>query len=184
MHLLPQHIIHEFFNNPSKRLELIDIFDEVTILFADIAGFTAYSSNREPEEVVLMLRNLFTDFDKCCLIHNVYKLYTIGDCYVILGLINANSRNPEQEAKNVVEMGFSMIEIIKEVRKAIQFEELDMRIGIHSGRVIGGVIGTDIVRYDVYGSDVVIANKMESNGEKGKIQVSEETKDLLLKLED
>ena len=51
----------------------------------------------------------------------------------------------------------------------IKFDELDMRIGIHTGKVIGGVIGTDIVRYDVYGSDVVIANKMESNGEKGKI---------------
>ena len=66
-------------------------------------------------------------------------------------------------------MGFSMIEIIKEVKSAIQFEQLDMRIGIHTGRIIGGVMGTDIVRYDVYGGDVVIANKMESNGEKGKI---------------
>ena len=94
MHLLPKHIIFEFFNNPSKRLELIDIFDEVTILFADIAGFTAYSSDREPEEVVHMLRNLFTDFDKCCLVHDVYKLYTIGDCYVILGLVDAVKRNP------------------------------------------------------------------------------------------
>ena len=150
-------------------MELIDIFDDVTILFADISGFTAYSSNRQPEEVVLMLRNLFTDFDKSCLSFNVYKLYTIGDCYVILGLINANDRNPAEEAKNVVEMGFSMINIIQEVRKIIKFDELDMRIGIHTGRVIGGVIGTDIVRYDVYGSVVVIANKMESNGEKGRI---------------
>ena len=58
-----------------------------------------------------------------------------------------------------------------------------MRIGIHTGRVIGGVMGTDIVRYDVYGGDVVIANKMESNGENGKIQVSEETKTLLQKLD-
>ena len=93
-------------------MELIDIFEDVTILFADISGFTAYSSNREPEEVVMMLRNLFTDFDKSCLLFNVYKLYTIGDCYVILGLINANDRNPAEEAKNVVEMGFSMINII------------------------------------------------------------------------
>ena len=60
----------------------------------------------------MMLRNLFTDFDKSCLLFNVYKLYTIGDCYVILGLINANDRNPAEEAKNVVEMGFSMINII------------------------------------------------------------------------
>ena len=66
-------------------------------------------------------------------------------------------------------MGFSMIETIKEVRQIVNFESLDMRIGIHTGKIIGGVLGTDIVRYDIYGGDVVIANKMESNGMKGKV---------------
>lgn len=81
-------------------------------MFADIAGFTDYSSKVEPEQVVVMLRNLFTEFDKTCLIKNTYKLYTIGDCYVAVGVIDAFQRDPAQEAKNIVEMGFIMIETI------------------------------------------------------------------------
>ena len=61
-------------------------------------------------------------------------------------------------------MGFEMINKIKEVRNNINFTELDMRIGVHTGSIIGGVLGTDIVRYDIYGPDVLIANKMESKG--------------------
>jgi class 3 adenylate cyclase len=79
-----------------------------------------------------MLRSLFTQFDKLCLQFDVYKLYTIGDCYVVLGLFDARDRNPPQEAKNVVEMGFSMIRGIRRTRKEIGYNELDMRIGIHT----------------------------------------------------
>lgn len=68
-----------------------------------------------------------------------------------------------------------MIEIIKKVREEIKFDELNMRIGIHTGKVIGGVIGTDIIRFDIYGEDVTIANEMESQGTKGKITVSQTT---------
>lgn len=66
-------------------------------------------------------------------------------------------------------MGFEMINIIKRVRDSIDYQGLDMRIGIHTGSIIGGVLGTEIVRYDIYGPDVLIANKMESKGEKGKL---------------
>jgi class 3 adenylate cyclase len=113
-------------------LELTDEFDEVTILFADIAGFTKYSSSVRPEEVVNMLSKLFTEFDKVCVKHKVYKVYTIGDCYVVLGFINSAQRNPVREAINVVRMGLSMIEIIEVVKKQIDFHDLNMRIGIHT----------------------------------------------------
>lgn len=126
-----------------------------------------------------MLKNLFVDFDKKCQELNVYKLYTIGDCYVAIGMQDLHNRLPGTEARNVVELGFQMIDIISEVRQRIQFEGLQMRIGIHTGSVIGGVMGTDIVRYDIYGPDVLIANKMESNGKKGFVQVSETTKGIL-----
>ena len=72
-----------------------------------------------------------------------------------------------------------MVEIIQKVRKEINFQQLDMRIGIHTGDIIGGVIGTDIIRFDIYGQDVSIANKMESKGTKGKINISEATKDMI-----
>ncbi|CAD8202997.1 unnamed protein product [Paramecium octaurelia] len=178
-YLLPTHILKQFLSNSNQRMVLVDQFEEATLLFADIAGFTEYSSRVEPEQVVNMLRNLFTEFDKICLTQNAYKLYTIGDCYVAFGIVDVTQRNPAQEAKNVVELGFKMIEIIRQVRSIIQFDGLDMRIGIHTGKVIGGILGTEIVRYDVYGADVMISNKMESNGERGKVQVSEETKQLL-----
>lgn len=108
--------------------------------------------------------------------HNVYKVYTIGDCYVVLGFTNCYQRDILQEAKNVVNMGLSMVEHIQSVREKYNFSELDMRIGIHTGTVIGGIIGTEIVRYDIYGPDVMIANKFEEKGETGHIHISESTK--------
>jgi hypothetical protein len=69
-----------------------------------------------------MLKNLFTEFDKMCLKFKVFKLYTIGDCYVILSFTNAAKRSPIEEAKNMVKMGFAMIDIIRDVRKVINFE--------------------------------------------------------------
>ena len=180
MHLLPNHIFRKFMINPSLKSELIDEFDDVTMLFADIKGFTEFSAKRSTTEVVNMLRDLFTEFDKLCLKNNVYKLYTIGDCYVVLGMIDGENRNSiEDEAKNIILMAFSMIDTIRLVRKKINYNGLDMRIGIHTGKIIGGIIGTDIVRYDIYGKDVLIANKMESNGKEGHIMVSEVTKNLM-----
>ena len=126
-----------------------------------------------------MLKNLFTEFDKSCFKHNLYKLYTIGDCYVSISFMDSSKRNPAQEALNTVNFAFDMIDIIDSVRQLINYHDLNMRIGIHTGKIIGGVIGTEIVRYDIYGIDVIIANKMESSGQKGKIQISSATKRLI-----
>ena len=71
-----------------NKTELTDEFDNVTLLFADIAGFTSYSSSVNPEQVVTMVKNLFTEFDKMCMKYEVYKVYTIGDCYVVMGINN------------------------------------------------------------------------------------------------
>eukprot|EP00828_Plagiopyla_frontata_P010972 TRINITY_DN16007_c0_g1_i3.p2 TRINITY_DN16007_c0_g1~~TRINITY_DN16007_c0_g1_i3.p2 ORF type:complete len:166 (+),score=16.85 TRINITY_DN16007_c0_g1_i3:83-580(+) len=122
---------------------------------------------------------LFTQFDQACVKNNVFKLYTIGDCYVVIGLMDAEHRNISEEAFRVVNFAFDMIEIIKDVKQNIKETDLGMRIGIHTGNIIGGVIGTEIVRYDIYGRDVLIANKMESNGKSGDILVSNTTKELL-----
>lgn len=111
---------------------LTDYFQDVTLLYADIVNFTKYSASVRPTEVVHMLSKLFTEFDKICVKFHVYKLYTIGDCYVVMSFINANHRNPVAEADNIVKMALSMIEIIRKVRKTVDFDELDMRIGIHT----------------------------------------------------
>jgi len=126
-----QKVLQTFFDKTSEQQNQIDYFQEVTILFADIAGFTKYSSSVTPMQVVDMLRGLFTEFDKLCKTHELYKVYTIGDCYVVLGFLDANNRDPDLETLNVMNMAFSMLDVIKDVRQKIDFHELDMRIGIH-----------------------------------------------------
>lgn len=79
-----------------------------------------------------MLSNLFTEFDKKCHKYGLYKLYTIGDCYVCMSFMDARDRNPGREAMNMVKFAMACVEIIRGVRKAINFQGLDMRIGIHT----------------------------------------------------
>ncbi|OMJ95498.1 hypothetical protein SteCoe_1094 [Stentor coeruleus] len=155
-----------------------DRLSYVTLMYADIVGFTAWSSTKTSKEVVGMLSQLFTRFDKLCLMYDVYKVHTIGDCYVVMGYKTDHKRSPAKEAENVVKFANSLIDVIEETNQLCNCD-LSMRIGIHTGEVIGGITGTNIVRYDIYGADVLIANKMESNGEPGKIVVSEMTKVLL-----
>ncbi len=81
-----------------------------------------------------MLSALFTKFDKACMMHNLYKVYTIGDCYVVLSFVDANKRDPGWEAIRMVRMALDMIRIIREVREEIKFDGLDMRIGLHTVR--------------------------------------------------
>ncbi|KRX00071.1 Adenylyl cyclase class-3/4/guanylyl cyclase [Pseudocohnilembus persalinus] len=178
-YLLPKHLLDQFLHNPLGKSELTEKYETCTILFADIAGFTKYSSSVKPDQVVQLLRKLFIEFDKLCLQNDVFKLYTIGDCYVCLGVNDKNNRQYAEEAQNVLNLGFEMIKIIQDVRKQINYDGLNMRIGIHTGTVIGGMIGTEVVRYDIYGRDVLIANKCESHGTTGYITVSEATKNLL-----
>ena len=166
--MMPPHVLE----NMRQDKAATDKLHEVTLLYADIVGFTAWSSNKTPIEVVGMLSEMFTRFDKKCLDHNVYKVHTIGDCYVVMGLTDNEVRNSAQECLNVVEMAQSMIQIIKDINSE-NGSELNMRIGIHIGQVIAGITGTNIVRYDIYGPDVLMANKMESGGMAGRINVSD-----------
>ena len=116
-----------------KGEKLVDTYEDVTLLFADIVGFTAFSSGKSPRQVIEMLSRLFTEFDMECNRLNLYKLYTIGDCYVVMGFTDKKNRNaPAEEANDVVQLGFKMIQIIERVRKQINFDKLNMRIGIHT----------------------------------------------------
>jgi class 3 adenylate cyclase len=154
-----------------------------------MVGFTAFSKNvKDPREVVFLLSKLFSRFDQLSEENKVYKVHTIGDCYVIMGYngrIDKLRRNKPvaiDEACRVIQTGLEMIDIIKEIREASDdptVKELDMRIGIHTGKVVAGIIGSKVVRYDIFGEGVLIANKMESNGIPGQVCVSEDTRRLL-----
>ena len=176
--LMPLHVVQ----NMKDDIPVADVLENVTLLFADIVRYTDFGNSHEPVEVVSMLMELFKNFDHATKACHVYKVHTIGDCYVVMGFngkVSMNERNYYEEAKNVCKMGEEMITIIREVRKKVNFELLDMRIGIHTGTVIAGIIGSSVVRYDIFGSDVLIANKMESAGTPGRINISEETKKIL-----
>jgi len=122
-------------------------YSNVTLLFADIVGFTEYSSGKNPRQVVEMLSQLFTAFDKECNKLNLYKLFTIGDCYVVMSFLDKNNRKkPKEEANDVVQLAIFMIKTIIEVRKKINFEKLNMRIGIHTVAVLANPLGHSIRR--------------------------------------
>lgn len=176
--LLHQMIPPQVVRNLQQDIATTDRYFDVTIIYADIAGFTSYSKNREPIEVITMLSKLFSTFDHLCVRHNVYKVHTIGDCYVILSFTDLEKRDPVKECISMIEIALDMVKTINKVNKSKK-TNLNMRIGVHTGEIIAGITGTNIVRYDVYGADNDIANKMESNGETGRINVSEVTKAIL-----
>lgn len=155
-----------------KGKRIADNLQNVSLLYTDMCGFTNFSRTRKPEEVIKMLAELFQRMDNLCIKNNVYKVHTIGDCYVVSGYtgkVANEKRDVYQEAINVIETGFDMLDIIRTVREEMNIEGLDMRIGIHTGVMTAGIIGSNIVRYDIFGSDVLIANKMESSGAQGKV---------------
>lgn len=165
-----------------KGKRIADNLQNVSLLYTDMCGFTNFSRTRKPEEVIKMLAELFQRMDNLCIKNNVYKVHTIGDCYVVSGYtgkVANEKRDVYQEAINVIETGFDMLDIIKTVREEMNIEGLDMRIGIHTGVMTAGIIGSNIVRYDIFGSDVLIANKMESSGAQGKVCVSEDTRKIV-----
>ncbi|CAG9320537.1 unnamed protein product [Blepharisma stoltei] len=172
--MMPPHV----YRNLKEEVANTDTITDVTILYADIAGFTAWSSDHNASEVIGMLSEVYTRFDKKCVENNVYKVHTIGDCYVAIGFVGNESRDPAKECLNVINFAQSLNAIIDDVNDELALT-LSMRIGVHTGKIIGGIVGTNIVRYDIYGDDVLVANKMESSGVPGSINVSEVTKNLI-----
>lgn len=149
--------------------------ENVSILFADIVGFTKMSSTKTAEELVEILNNLFQRFDLLCKFHNCEKISTLGDCYYCV------SGCPEpvpDHAKCCVEMGLSMIQAIKQFDQE-KNEGVNMRVGIHTGTILCGIVGTRRFKFDVWSNDVTLANSMESTSKPGMVHISEVTKQFL-----
>jgi adenylate cyclase len=159
-----------------QNTEIIaDNFAQVTILFADIVGFTKVSTRIPPARLVELLNEIFSAFDQLAINHGLEKIKTIGDAYMVVGGLPVE--RPDH-AEAIAEMALDMQEAIAEID--IKHREVFcMRIGIHSGPVIAGVIGTNKFIYDLWGDSVNIASRMESHGIPGCIQVSEATYQLL-----
>ena len=176
--LLPRHVSFEMLKYGLHKTERLK---KVTLLFADIAGFTAFSAKNQPRAVIGMLQRLFTNFDRKCKDLRLYKVCTIGDCYVTMSFTDKRNRGKiSEEAVKTVQLGMDMIEVITKVQREIDYKGLNMRIGIHTGDVFGRVMGFDLIRYDLFGPHVSLANEIEAEGLNNQIHISESTKQLVL----
>jgi class 3 adenylate cyclase len=150
---------------------IADGFADVTVLFADIVGFTKMSARMAPERVVAMLNELFCHFDDLAGAFGLEKIKTIGDCYMVA----AGLPDPRADhAEAIATMSIAMLAYVHELGARIG-EPLDVRIGIHSGPVVAGVIGKRKFIYDMWGDTVNTASRMESHGVPGTIQLSADT---------
>jgi class 3 adenylate cyclase len=176
--LLPATVIETLKNSPKQLIA--DYFNNVTILFTDIVQFTAFSSKLKPSEVVEFLNDMFSFFDDITEAHKAYKVEIIGDAYF---LVSGCPIPCADHAATTARVGMEFLECLPQLQDVSGYDfgenALNIRIGIHSGPVMAGVVGMKDPRYHLFGSTVHLAEKMESTGEPGRVHLSHDTYELL-----
>lgn len=154
---------------------IADRFEAVSVLFADLVGFTAVASRTSAEELVNMLNELFSQFDRLAERHGLEKIKTIGDSYMVV----AGVPHPvEHHALAITRMALDMAAVVETFSRRVG-QPLSIRLGIHTGSVVAGVIGEKKSIYDLWGDTVNIASRMESTGVPGRVQLSAVTAELV-----
>ena len=172
LNILPEAIADRLKHEPGV---IADKFEKATVLFADLVNFTKISTTMSATKLVYLLNEIFSIFDELTQKHGLEKIKTIGDAYMVAGGIPIE--RPDH-AEAIAEMALDMLAAIKELNVKLD-SNFDLRIGINSGPVVAGVIGTKKFIYDLWGNAVNTASRMESHGIPGRIQVSHYTYDLL-----
>ena len=155
----------------SGETTIADAYEDATVLFADLVGFTPLASSLSPAETVRLLDRLFTAFDALAARHGLEKIKTIGDAYMVVGGLPERS---DDHPARVVAMGLDMLEAVSAISREMG-QPLDLRIGVHTGPVVAGVIGTTKFSYDLWGDTVNVASRLESQGLAGAVQMSQAT---------
>lgn len=168
LNILPKPIAERLKKNEKN---ISSSYEDVTILFSDIVGFTQMSSLLTPSDLVALLNDLFTRFDKRAESLGLEKIKTIGDAYMAAGGVPVPRAD---HADIVADMALGMLEDLAEFNRDNQMS-LQMRIGLNSGPVVAGIIGFTKFSYDLWGSTVNVASRMESSSVIGKIQISPST---------
>jgi class 3 adenylate cyclase len=154
---------------------IADSYPEASVLFADIVGFTDFSNRISPEELVTYLDDIFRRFDALAERHDLEKIKTIGDCYMVVA--GLPDYRPDH-ATVLAEMAIDMQDAVDAFNRDRDLE-LQIRVGINSGPVVAGVIGQKKFIYDLWGDTVNVASRMESHGVPGRIQITEATRERL-----
>ncbi|XP_044060084.1 guanylate cyclase soluble subunit beta-2-like isoform X2 [Siniperca chuatsi] len=164
--MLPKHVANQL--KEGKTVEAGE-FKECTILFSDVVTFTNICSLCEPIQIILMLNSMYLRFDRLTTVHNVYKVETIGDAYMVVGGVPIPVSS---HAERVANFALGMILAAREVINPVTGGPIQIRVGLHSGPVLAGVVGEKMPRYCLFGDTVNTASRMESHGLPNKIHLS------------
>ena len=168
LNVLPETIANRLKNGEEP---IVDSFSEVSVMFADIVGFTDFAAQAPPERMLAMLNSVFTAFDELSGEHNLEKIKTIGDAYMVVSGI---SDECPDHAEAIADLALDMQQVIGRLQLE-GFPDLKLRVGINIGPVVAGIVGAKRFLYDTWGDTVNTAARMESLGVPGEIQVTEST---------
>lgn len=174
LNILPKEIA-DIKKQDEKRI-IANSYDQASVLFSDIVEFTKFSSSQKPELVVSLLNELFYEFDELTIKHNIEKIKTIGDGYMLASGIPSKDK---KHAINMANMALGMLKIVEQFNKRNPSIGFNIRIGISSGPIVAGVVGSRKFAYDVWGDTVNTASRMESGGKASMIQISPTTFELI-----
>ncbi len=176
LNILPEKVANEL---KEKGIVTPVYYDEVSILFTDFKGFTQIAQKMSPQDLIKELDSCFSQFDKIAEKYKLEKLKTIGDSYMCAsGLYNDTKRHAINIALAGIEIK-NLMNQVKSIKETLGVPYWELRIGIHSGPVMAGVVGEKKFAYDVWGDTVNTASRMESSGSPGKVNISDSTYDLI-----